>query len=61
MPRGGNDSAPHAVQRSTSSRPSAAASQNGAVSSVTAGGMPVVGVHVGPQNVHAHSCEPSLA
>lgn len=42
MPRGGNDSAPHAEHRSTTSRPSRAAAQNGSVSSVTAGGMPTV-------------------
>ena len=43
IPLGGNDSAPQAVQRSTTSRPSPAAAQNGAVSSVTAGGMPTTG------------------
>src|SRR5687767_3406900 len=40
MPRGGNESAPQASQCSTTRRPAWAASQNGAVSSVTAGGMP---------------------
>src|SRR5215471_11939553 len=42
IPRGGNDSAPQRAQRSTTRRPCLAASQNGSVSSVTAGGMPVV-------------------
>src|SRR5260370_24921926 len=42
MPRGGKDSAPHDEHRCTSRRPSWAAAQNGSVSSVTPGGIPVV-------------------